>query len=124
MDEKNERFGNLSRPPLFDGNNFSYWKVRMVAFIQGTLGDDVWDIIENGYNYPTKPATEGSDERVKKILSEFTQEEKTISRNNNKGKNAIFMSINEYEFKRISSCTTSKEAWDTLITAHEGDSRV
>ena len=34
------------------------------------------------------------------------------------------MSINEHEFKRISSCTTSKEAWDTLVTAHEGDTRV
>jgi len=34
------------------------------------------------------------------------------------------MSINEHEFKRIYSCTTSKEAQDTLVTAHEGDTRV
>ena len=34
------------------------------------------------------------------------------------------MSINEHKFKRISSCATSKEAWDTLITAHESDTRV
>ena len=76
MDEKNERLGNLTKPPLFDGTNFAYWKVRMIAFIQGTLGDDVQDIVENRYIYPTKPATEGSNERIKKVLSEFTQEEK------------------------------------------------
>ena len=100
MDEKNERFRNLTRPPLFDGTNFAQQKVRMIAFIQGTLEDDVWDIIKNGYIYPTKPATKGSNERIKKVLSEFTQEEKQVSRNNNKGNNAIFMSINEHEFKR------------------------
>ena len=124
MDEKFERLGNLSRPPLFDGTNFPYWKVRMIAFIQGTLGDEVWEVIENGYTFPTKPAAEGSIVRIRKLLSEFTKEEKQISLCNNKGKNAIFMSINEHEFKRISSCTTSKEAWDTLVTAHEGDTRV
>lgn len=34
------------------------------------------------------------------------------------------MSINEHEFKRISICSTSREVWDTLVTAHEGDTRV
>ena len=68
MDENNERFGNLTRPPIFDGTNFAYSKVRMIAFIQGTLGDDVWDIVENGYIFPTKLAAEGSNERVKKVL--------------------------------------------------------
>ena len=34
------------------------------------------------------------------------------------------MSINEYEFKRVSFCTTSKEAWYTLVTGHESDTCV
>ena len=29
----------------------------MVAFIQGTLGDDVWEMMEIGYEHPTKAMT-------------------------------------------------------------------
>ena len=32
-------------PPIFDGTNFNYWKVRVTAYLQ-SLGTDVWDIIE------------------------------------------------------------------------------
>jgi len=84
MNEKFERLGNLYRPPLFDGTNFPYWKVSMVAFIEGTLGDDVWDAIEKGYTFPTKPAAEGSTERIRKLLTEYAKEEKQISLSNKK----------------------------------------
>jgi len=125
MDENFEKLGNHSRqPPLFDGDNFPYWKVRMVAFIQVILGDEAWESIKNGYSHPTKPFAKGSTIKVKKNLSEFTKEEKQESLSNNKGKNCIFMSVNEQEFKRISLCNTSKEAWDTLVSAHKGDERV
>ncbi|KAF9588133.1 hypothetical protein IFM89_007609 [Coptis chinensis] len=50
--------------------------------------------------------------------------EKTLSSHNNKGRSAIFMTMNHNEFRRISACTTSKEAWDKLVMAHEGNSAV
>ena len=34
------------------------------------------------------------------------------------------MAVGESEFKRISTCKTSKEAWDILVSAHEGDEKV
>ena len=39
------------RPPIFDGSNFVYWKVRTKAYLQ-SLGIEVWDIVEGGYTFP------------------------------------------------------------------------
>jgi len=39
------------RPPIFDGSNFVYWKIRTTVYIQ-SLGMDVWGIMEGGYTYP------------------------------------------------------------------------
>eukprot|EP00253_Pinus_taeda_P005899 PITA_05899 len=35
------------RPPVFDGTNFNYWKVRVTAYLQ-SLGTEVWNIVETG----------------------------------------------------------------------------
>ena len=40
-----------NKPPLFDGTNFSFWKVRMRTYIMA-LGVDVWDVVETGYVNP------------------------------------------------------------------------
>ena len=56
MDSK----GNLSYPLAFDGNNFQYWKVRMVAFLQAQ-GAKIWIFVEAGYSPPTKIAGTGVD---------------------------------------------------------------
>ena len=34
-------------PPLFDGTNYAYWKIRMKAFLQA-LGEKVWQAVEVG----------------------------------------------------------------------------
>ncbi|KAM7507347.1 hypothetical protein LguiA_017800 [Lonicera macranthoides] len=116
--------GTLNSPPAFDGNNFQYWKVRMSAFLQA-LGDEVWFMVEAGYTPPTKTVGTGTDAKIEpKPLAEWTAVEKSSSQSNSKGRNAIFMAVGESEFKRISTCKSSKEAWDILIKAHEGDEKV
>jgi hypothetical protein len=42
---------SITRPPLFDGMNFAFWKVRMRTYLMA-LGDDVWDVVETGYIKP------------------------------------------------------------------------
>jgi hypothetical protein len=37
-----------TKPPLFDGANFSFWKVRMRTYLMA-LGAYVWDVVETGY---------------------------------------------------------------------------
>ena len=40
-----------NKVPLFDGTNFSFWKVRMRTCLM-SLGDDVWDVADIGYVNP------------------------------------------------------------------------
>jgi hypothetical protein len=39
---------STNKPHMFDGTNFSFWKVRMRTYIMD-LGVDVWDVVETGY---------------------------------------------------------------------------
>ena len=38
------------RPPIFNGTNFFFFKVGIKAYLQA-LGDDVWEIVESGYEF-------------------------------------------------------------------------
>ena len=42
---------SASKPPLFDGTIFSFWKIRMRTYLMA-LGVDVWDVVETGYTKP------------------------------------------------------------------------
>ena len=43
---------HVARPPLLTGDNYSYWKNRMISFLQG-IDYDVWDIVVNEYTPPS-----------------------------------------------------------------------
>ena len=42
---------SATKPPLFDGTIFSFWKIRMRTYLMA-LGVDVWDVVETGYTKP------------------------------------------------------------------------
>ena len=46
-----DRGRSLIIPPLFDGINYAYWKVRMKAFLQ-SLDEKVWQAVEIGWTKP------------------------------------------------------------------------
>ena len=46
-----DRGQSLLIPPLFDGTNYAYWKVRMNVFLQA-LGEQVWQAVEVGWIKP------------------------------------------------------------------------
>jgi len=50
------------RPPIFDGRNFVYWKIRTTTYLQ-SLGTDVWRIVEGGYTYPSAITTDTIDRK-------------------------------------------------------------
>ena len=41
------------RAPFFTGTNYSYWKTKMIWYLQST-DLDVWDVIEDDPTFPTK----------------------------------------------------------------------
>jgi hypothetical protein len=99
---------STSKPPLFDGTNFSFWKVRMRTYLMA-LGVDVWDVVETGYIKPVVLASK--DDKLEFIF-------------NAKGMNAILNGLAEAEFVKLMHLQTTKEMWDKLISSYEGNEKV
>ena len=92
-----DRGQSLIIPPLFDGTNYAYWKVRMRAFLQ-SLDEKVWQAVEIGWTKPTEAPINWDDAKIK--AANF----------NSKALNALFSVVTNEEFKKISSTETTKEA--------------
>jgi hypothetical protein len=83
---------SASKPPLFDGTNFPFWKVRMRTYLMA-LGVDVWDVVETGYIKPVVLASKDD-----KLELSF----------NAKGMNVILNGLAEAEFVKVMHLQTAK----------------
>ena len=106
-----DRGQSLLIPPLFDGTNYTYWKVRMKVFLQA-LGEQVWQAVEVGWIKPREASVDWDEETIK--AENF----------NNRALNALFCGVTNKEFKKISSTEVAKEAWTILETTYEGTKAV
>ena len=97
--------GNINRPPFFDGTNYAYWKERLKAFLI-SIDERVWQSIEIGWVNPTEIL---GDVPTIKPRSKWSKEEIENSSYNGKGVNALFNSLSQTEFSRVSACETAKE---------------
>ena len=89
-----DRGQSLIIPPLFDGTNYAYWKVRMRAFLQ-SLDKKVWQAVEIGWTKPTEVSANWDDAKIK--ATNF----------NSRALNALFSAVTNKEFKKISSIETA-----------------
>ena len=106
-----DRGQSLLIPPLFDGTNYAYWKVRMKVFLQA-LGEQVWQAIDVGWIKPKEALVDWDDATI--IAANF----------NSQALNALFCGVTNEEFKKISSTEVAKEAWTILETTYEGTKAV
>ena len=60
---------SATKPPLFDGTNFVFWKVRMRTYLMA-LGADVWDVVETGYMKPAMLSSKDDKLNLALILRE------------------------------------------------------
>src|SRR3954468_19476785 len=44
-------FDGYNRPPVFDGENFEYWKDRLESYFLCQDGD-LWDLVLDSYTHP------------------------------------------------------------------------
>ena len=88
---------SLIIPPLFDGTNYAYWKVRMRAFLQ-SLDEKVWQTAKIGWTKLKEASTDWDDAKIK--AANF----------NSRALNALFSAVTNEGFKKISSTETAKEA--------------
>ena len=96
-----DRGQSLIIPPLFDGTDYAYWKVRMRAFLQ-SLDEKMWQAMEISWTKPKEAPTNWDDAKIK------------VANFNSRALNALFSAITNEDFKKISSTKTTKEAWTIL----------
>ncbi|MBA0556384.1 hypothetical protein Golob_026490 [Gossypium lobatum] len=97
---------SISRLLLLDGLNYTYWEAMMKTFIN-FIDEKVWRVILIGWE-PCATKTFGL-KTPKSELSWNTKEEE-LAKVNSKALYIIFFEVDVQEFKRISKCTTTKEA--------------
>ena len=106
-----DRSQSLNVPPFFNGNNYTFWKVRMRAFLC-SIDDIVWNAVEASWTRP---------EAAK---STWDKAALTAANANSKALNAIFCGVSLDECHRISHITVVKEALEILETTYEGTKKV
>ena len=112
---------SLTRPPLFNGENYPYWKKRMENFVQ-SVELDMWDVIIEGPHIPYVTTDDGR--RVEKIRAQYTEADKKKVQLNHKAMNTLLCSLTEKEFSRVQLCENAKEVWETLKNTYEGIDQV
>ncbi|VFQ70889.1 unnamed protein product [Cuscuta campestris] len=111
---------STSRPPLFDGTNYTYWKERMRIYIRST-NFQLWLVIKKGEETPMKKVDE---KLVPKTEDEFDAEDIKKVENYAKAINMLYYAVNPDDYRKISCCTTAKEMWDKLEVTYEGTNQV
>jgi hypothetical protein len=98
-----------TRPPLFNGTNFAFWKIRMNSHLM-SLGMEVWKIVVDGYKIPSTLPT---DEEGKKHYY-----------NNARAMNVIQGGLAETKFVKVMQLEFAKEIWGKLVNNYEGYEKV
>ena len=94
----------LIRPPIFDGTNFIYWKVRVTAYLQ-SLVTEVWDIIDTGYTFPSATPIDPTGKKQYET--------------NAKAVNTLLGCLSQSEFVKVMQYKSTKEIWDKIILSYE-----
>ncbi|CAL9113833.1 unnamed protein product [Musa textilis] len=101
----------IVRPPFFDSSDYTYWKTRMRVFLI-SQDLDLWNVIENGFQLPSKSTNEWSDLKKRSFSL------------NAKAMNVLFYALDKNEFNQISMCEMAFDIWRTREIMHERTSRV
>ena len=111
---------SCNRPPLFNGQNYTYQKARMHIFVQA-IDYEIWSIITTSLHCPIKSIDGISTLKPKRVQNE---QDKTLTQLNAKAMNVLYCALDANEFNQISICTSTKEIWDTLEVTHVGTNQV
>ena len=98
-----------NKPPLFIGENYAYWRVRMKFHLM-SLGWKVWEATEKEYKI---------GDQIPTYLKELGQYE-----GNAKSLNAILSGLTNSIFTKVMQCKTAKQVWDKLKFIYQGASKL
>ncbi|KAK2966882.1 hypothetical protein RJ640_028892 [Escallonia rubra] len=113
MAARNNTSLNIQQPniSIFDGEQYEEWRVKMRTLF---VSQDVWELVENGYEDPDDIST-----------LTLAQQEK-LRENRKKDAKALYfiqVAVSTSIFPRIIGANRSKEAWDTLKNEFQGSEK-
>jgi hypothetical protein len=95
--------------PLFDGNNYAYWR-NITQIYLTYLGVDIWLLVVNGYKVPKTTPTD--------------PDEKKLMRCDANTWHIILGGLTPAIASKVMNCSTTKEVWDKLKNVYEGEPKV
>ena len=104
---------SINRPPLFAGENYLFWKIRMKIFLE-SIDMGVWDAIVNG---PFIPMHTINNVHVEKDFNLWTADENKKVQYDARAKYIIHSALTMEEFYKVSTCKNAKKMWKTLEKA-------
>jgi transposase InsO family protein len=88
--------------PVFNGDNYEFWKIKMTTVFKS---QGLWDLVDTGFPNPNPNAEETNKRDAKALM-------------------LIQQGLDDAIFLKITSCTSSKQAWDNLQTSFQGSAKV
>src|SRR3954468_22324474 len=105
-----------TRPPVFEGENFEYWKDKLESYFLG-LDGDLWDLLMDGYKHPVNASGV-------KLTRQEMSDEKKLFRNHHKCRTVLLNAISHAEYEKISNRETAYDIYESLKMTHEGNAQV
>src|SRR3954470_13580309 len=106
-----------TRPPVFYGENFEYWKDKLESYFLG-LDADLWDLLMDCYKYLVKASG------VKLTRQEMDDDQKKLFKNHHKCRTVLLNVISHAEYEKISNRETAYNIYESLKMTHEGNAQV
>src|SRR3954465_5756788 len=106
-----------TRPPVFDGENFEYWKDKLESYFLG-LDGDLWDLLMDGYKHPVNASG------VKLTRQGMNDDQKKLFRDHHKCRTVLLNAISHAEYEKISNRETAHDIYESLKMTHEHNAQV
>jgi hypothetical protein len=94
-----------SKPPLFDGTCYDYWKRKIKMYLD-SISDQVWDVTESDFVI-LDPNNLANNDKANKQCNTMTL-------------NTIYNAIDSKVFEQIKDCDRASEVWKRLEEIYEG----
>lgn len=99
-------------PPVFDGENYQAWAVKMSAFMEGS---DLWEAVKDDYEVTPLPENP--------TINQIRVHKESVTRKA-KAKSCLYAAVSPFIFNRIMKFPTAKDIWNFLKIEYEGDEKI
>nr|GEV19404.1 zf-CCHC domain-containing protein/DUF4219 domain-containing protein/UBN2 domain-containing protein [Tanacetum cinerariifolium] len=112
----------MQRPPLFESDEYIYWKNRFKTYVK-SKDLDLWHVITFGYFPPIQYNPETKKDETVLFDKQNDDLTKKLAKNN-EVKLVIYNALPLKEYEIIFMCKKRKRIWDTLLISHQGNNQV